>query len=280
MNPLSRLPNVRHVALDLDGTLYRDDTLFPWSAPFLAALERLGIGRSFVTNNSSRSRRQYREHLSAMGVEARTSDIHSSSQAAVELLREDYPEVRRLFVLGTPGLREELAEEGFSTGDDDAHEGEPQAVLVGFDRTLTYERLCRAAYWISRGLPFLATHVDRVCPTDAPTVLVDCGALCACLEAATGRAPRVAPGKPDPRVLASIARAQSLEPGQVAMVGDRLYTDVRMARAAGALAVLVLSGEATREDAARSSEPPDLVVEHLGELGELLEQSRRADGGG
>ena len=148
----------------------------------------------------------------------------------------------------------------------------PQAVVVGFDTTITYERLCRAAYFIAQGLPFLATHPDLVCPTDEPTVLVDCGSLCACLTAATGRAPQVF-GKPSPVILQSLAGHLGLPVESMAMVGDRLYTDVAMARAAGATGVLVLSGEATAEAAAQSPHTPDLIVNDVGELAALFKQA-------
>ena len=105
-------------------------------------------------------------------------------------------------------------------------------MVVGFDTTLTYERLCRAAYWIAAGRPFLATHPDLVFPTDEPTVLVDCGAVCACLTAATGRAPVVL-GKPDPSMLLELCGRHGLERDRVAMVGDRVYTDMAMAQRAG-----------------------------------------------
>jgi NagD protein len=148
----------------------------------------------------------------------------------------------------------------------------PEAVVVGFDTTLSYDRLCRAAYWIERGLPFVATHPDLVCPTDEPTVLVDCGSICACLSAATGRKPVVL-GKPDPNILLELCARHCLQPRQVAMVGDRIYTDMAMAERAGTWAVLVLSGEATAADAAALSPPPDLVVGDVGELGQLMAEA-------
>jgi NagD protein len=146
-------------------------------------------------------------------------------------------------------------------------------VIVGFDTTLTYERLCNAAYWISQGLPYIATHPDLVCPTDEPTVMVDCGSICACLNAATGRQPLVL-GKPDPAILLALAARQGIAPGEIAMVGDRIYTDMAMAQQAGAMAVLVLSGEATAEQAAAMEQPPDLMVADVGELGKQIEQAR------
>ena len=166
---------------------------------------------------------------------------------------------------------------GFALTADSAKD-EPDAVVAGFDTELTFARLCRTAYWISQGKPFVATHPDRICPTDQPTVLVDCGAVCAALERAVGRGPDVVLGKPDPRMLRGILGRHALAPEELAMVGDRLYTDMAMARKAGALGVLVLTGETTRAAAARHSPPPDLVVSGLAELGEHLRAARRERG--
>jgi NagD protein len=161
-----------------------------------------------------------------------------------------------------------MEQAGFQVGWD-----RPQAVVVGFDTTLDYERLCRAAYWIAQDVPFIATHPDLICPTDEPTVLVDCGAICECLKAATGRQPVVL-GKPDPSILRTIAERHLLRAEDVAMVGDRLYTDIAMARAAGALPVLVLTGEATASEAQALPPGPLLIVENVGELGNLLSEAQ------
>src|SRR5690606_3886450 len=118
--------------------------------------------------------------------------------------------------------------------------------------------------------PFIATHPDFTCPTDEETVLVDCGSICAALTAATRREPDKVLGKPDPLMLQGLLKRHGLEPGQLAMVGDRLMTDIAMARGAGALGVLVLTGEATAEDAAASSLKPDLIVPSIREFGALL----------
>jgi ribonucleotide monophosphatase NagD (HAD superfamily) len=147
--------------------------------------------------------------------------------------------------------------------------------VVGFDTELVYARLCRTAYWISQGKPFIATHPDRICPTDQPTVLVDCGAVCAALEKAAGRAPDVVLGKPDPCMLRGILHRHALKAEELAMVGDRLYTDMAMARKAGALGVLVLTGETTRAAAERHAPPPDLILSGLAELGERLQAAKQ-----
>jgi HAD superfamily hydrolase (TIGR01450 family) len=268
---MPELAEIRHVVLDMDGTIYLGHTLLPDSLPFLASLRRLGIGYSFLTNNCSRSRREYVSHLREIGIEANPETIWTSAHATIHYLRSSLPGTRRLFVLGTSGLNEDLRADGFQVVDD-----RPDAVIVGFDTGLSYDGLCRTAYWISRQLPYVATHPDRVCPTDQPTVLPDCAAICALLETATGRKPDAIPGKPNPKMLEAVFAQQGLTPHEVALVGDRLYTDIRMARDAGAVAVLTLTGETKRldVDACPQSQRPDIVVTDLGEFGQLLKSVR------
>src|SRR5438874_2506604 len=160
---METLAHIRHLALDLDGTLYLGSRCFDSTLPFLATVRELGVGRTFFTNNSSKSTRQYVEHLSAFDIACDEGDIFSSTLCTIESLRSERPEIRRAFVLGTPALREEFQQAGFRPAGEEAGD-EPDAVIVGFDTTLSYDRLCRAAWWIGRGTPFIATHPDRVCP--------------------------------------------------------------------------------------------------------------------
>ena len=263
------LRKIRHVVLDMDGTIYSGASLFETTIPFLALLENLGIGHTFLTNNPSKSTAEYLAHLSGMRIRATAEELYTSTQATIDFLKKKWPQVRRLFVLGTPGLREELEAAGFTLTADNPEDC-PDAVLVGFDKTLTYARLCRAAWWIKQGRPYFATNPDRVCPTDQPTVLVDCGSLTAALETATGIAPRAVLGKPDPAMLQGIMRRHALEPENLAMVGDRLYTDMAMARHTGVLGVLVLTGEARAAEVEHHHFKPDLMVPTLAEFGDLL----------
>lgn len=271
---LARLRRIRHVALDMDGTIYKGGTLFPCTRPFLAGLRGLGVGHSFLTNNPSKSSADYLAHLRKLGLEASADELYTTAQATIDHLRLHHPAIRRLFVLGTPSMLSQFEAAGFALAADDPRD-EPDAVVVGFDLTLTYARLCRAAWWVQQGKPYFATNPDRVCPTDQPTVLVDCGAMCALIEHATGRAPDLVLGKPDPAMLRGITERRGLAAGEVAMVGDRIYTDIAMAHRAGALGVLVLTGEATAADAARAEPPPHLVVPSLAEFGEMLHAARR-----
>ncbi len=151
----------------------------------------------------------------------------------------------------------------------------PDCLVVAFDTTLTYPKLCHASWLAAEGIPYIATNPDRVCPTDLKTVLVDCGSLCACIEHATGRRPDAVIGKPNPDMLSGICFREGLKPEEVAMCGDRIYTDVATARNAGSLGVLVLSGETTLETAMKSDPQPDITAESIAEFCELLKEARK-----
>ncbi len=264
------LKRVRHVVLDMDGTLYSGSRLFAQTVPFLDGLRSLEIGYTFLTNNTSRSKADYVKKLHGLGIEAREAEIYTPAESTISYLHSCLPHAKALALVGTPSLAQEFVDAGFQVNWD-----APDAVVVGFDTTLTYERLCRAAYWIRTGLPFLATHPDFVCPTDEPTVLVDCGSLCACLTAATGHQPVVF-GKPNPSILNELRDRLHLASDQMLMVGDRVYTDMKMAREAGIPAALVLTGETTAAQAAGLSHQPDLIVADIGNLGKLMADARGA----
>lgn len=270
----ARLRRIRHIALDMDGTLYLGSRLFPFTKGFLATLRDLGIGYSFLTNNPTRSVADYLQKLAGMGIEATEENMYTTSLAAIDYIKKTWPEARRLFILGTPSMVTQFEKAGFEAAADDPAD-RPDALVVAFDTTLTYDRLCRAAWWASQGIPYVATNPDRVCPTEKETVLVDCGSIQKCIEHATGRAADIVLGKPDPTMLQGIMDKHGLRPDELAMVGDRVYTDTLSAHNAGALGVLVLSGETTREVGESAPIPPDMIVENVGELGALLAESRR-----
>ncbi len=264
-----RLRQLTHIALDMDGTIYNGDTLLDCTLPFLEQLRQLDVRYSFVTNNPSKGVPDYLKKLREMGLSASADQLYTSAMATIDLLHRDHPQARHLFVLGTPSMLNEFATAGFTFSADDPDD-EPDAVVIGFDLTLDYPKICRAAWWMAQGKLCIATNPDRVCPTDQRTILVDCGAICAMLESATGRVPDKVMGKPDPSMLRGIVDRFSISTSQIAMVGDRIYTDILMAERAGALGVLVLTGECSRQDAEQAARAPDLVVPSLKEFGELL----------
>ncbi|MBQ0122519.1 MAG: HAD-IIA family hydrolase [Bacteroidales bacterium] len=267
-----RLAGIKHVALDMDGTIYLGNNIFPFTIPFLKGLSETGISYSFLTNNPTKSIGDYLAKLSRMGISADESEMYTTVIASIDYIRAHHPLVKKLFILGTPSMTEQFLQAGFEAATDSADDV-PDMVVVSFDMTLQYSRLCRASWWVKQGIPYLATNPDKVCPTDSPTVLVDCGSICKCIEWATGRKPDITMGKPDPEMLRGIMHQRGLEAGQIAMVGDRIYTDIAMAQNAGAFSVLVLSGETTLEVALESPNPPDLIVENIGELGALLTET-------
>ena len=269
----ARLRGIRHVALDMDGTIYMGMSLFDYTKPFLARLKRMGITYSFLTNNPSTSIADYLKKLAGMGIEATADEMYTTALATIDYLKTHLPAARRLFILGTHSMTSEFVKAGFEVAEDSADD-RPDAVVVAFDKTLSYARLCRAAWWIQQGLPYVATNPDRVCPTDEPTVLVDCGSICKCLEHATSRQPDITLGKPDPNMLSGIMQRYGLRADEIAMVGDRIYTDVQMAFNAGAFGVLVLSGETTLDIVAEAPRKPDLTADNIAVLGDLLENSK------
>lgn len=272
---MRRLGRIRHVALDMDGTIYMGGSLFPYTKGFLAGLREQGIGYSFLTNNPSKSIADYLDRLASMGIEATREEMYTTALATIDYLREHHPQARRLFLLGTPSMISEFEAAGYVSTADSA-EDRPDAVVVAFDMTLVYGRLCRAAWWVQQGLPYIATNPDRVCPTNLPTVLVDCGSICAAIEHATGRRPDITLGKPDPNMLTGILTRHGLRPDEIAMVGDRIYTDIEMAHNAGATGVLVLSGETTLSTAETAARQPHLIAEHIGVLGRLIREAHGA----
>lgn len=268
------LAAIRHVVLDMDGTIYSGNTLFPYTREAFEIFEQLGISYTYLTNNSSRSAKDYLDKIRGLGLKGNEDNIFTSSLATLAYLKKRYPDVRSLLLLGTESLKREFREAGYRLVSEE-DDREPDMVVVAFDMSLSYRPLCRAAWWIKQGKPYIATHPDLICPTDQPTVLVDCGAICDCLASVTGRRPDRIPGKPDRAMIDGIIEKHELRPEEVAMVGDRLYTDLEMARRAGVVGVLVLSGEATLEDLQKSVLDPEVVVDDILVLARCLQRSRK-----
>lgn len=263
---VNELKNIRHVVMDMDGTIYHGSQLFPTTIPFLDRLRDLGIGYTFLTNNSSRSTDVYLKHLLDFGISVPREAMLSSTGNTVDYLKRYLPEAKRLFMLGTDSFREEMKSFGFT---DVAMDEEPQAVVTAFDTGLLYERLCKAAWWIKHDKPWIATHCDLECPTELPTTLVDCGSVTACLTAVSGRQPVVL-GKPNAAMMETILCAHGLRPEEVIMCGDRPYTDIQLAVNSGTFSALI----APAPPATPAKPEATWTIPHLEVLGEALSESR------
>lgn len=272
---MERCRKIKHVALDMDGTIYMGSTLFPYTHKFLDTLTENGITYSFLTNNPTKSHKDYLIKLDKLGIKATDEQMYTSSLATIDYIKQHHPTAKRLFTLGTPSMQEEFIKAGFELCEDDPND-RPDVLVVAFDTTLVYSRLCRATWWASKlDIPYIATNPDWVCPTDQEVILVDCGSLCKAIEGACKRQPDVVIGKPNPNMLLCIRDKMGLQSDEIAMAGDRIYTDVATAQNAGSLGVLVLSGETTLETALANDPHPDITALNVMEFANLLVEARK-----
>ena len=253
-----RLSTKKVFFVDLDGTVYLGDRPILGAVEWIGAQRAAGVRCFFLSNNSSRSKKDYVSKLSRLGIPATESDIVLSTDGVIEYLHRRG--LRNVFVLGTGALRRSLEEAAIGV-----NQGTIECVVVGYDTELTYEKLARAALLLQKGVEFVSTHRDIVCPTpDGP--IPDVGSLLALLETATGRRPSAVFGKPHPEMIAHVLRSQGVGPDDIAIIGDRLYTDFAMAEQVGCDFVLVLSGETRREDVEGRDAQPALIVPSVADI--------------
>ena len=252
------LDGIEAVFLDLDGTIYLGDSLIEGSSQFLLRLEEKGIMRFFLSNNSSKSVDQYLQKLRGMGIVSEEGEILLSSHDLISWLTNRG--VTDTYLVGTQGLRDMLENGGITTTSDT-----PEYVVLGYDTEINYEKLATASIHLHNGIPMVASHPDMVCPSPDGG-LPDTGAYMTLFEATTGVRPEHVCGKPNRGMILHKIEQLGLDPGNCAMVGDRLYTDMEMAERAGVHGILVLSGEATMDDLEGSNLNPSLVVDSVASL--------------
>ena len=253
------LKRTRLFVLDMDGTFYLGERILPGAAEFLQAVKAAGKEYLFFTNNSSRSADVYARKLARMGVDMRYRDVISSAHAAAHYLLRTFPG-QAGYLMGNPMLREELEGMGLRFTEEN-----PSYVLAAFDTTLDYARLCRVCDLVRAGLPYIATHPDFNCPTETGFI-PDLGAMMALIEASTGRKADLILGKPFGGIVEEALMRTGFGLHELAMVGDRLYTDVATGVNHGMTGILVLSGEATMADVAASEVKPDLIFGRLADM--------------
>jgi HAD superfamily hydrolase (TIGR01450 family) len=261
-------------AFDLDGTVYLDDELLPGSARLLAALRDLDRRVAFVSNNPTRTPRQYVDKLTGLGVAVSEDEVINTVVTTVDWVLAQCPQAR-VFAIAEEPLRQALAQAGVRLSEDPA---EIDLVISSFDRSLDYRKLQIAfdALWRRPQTRLVATNPDPYCPT-AHGGQPDAAAVTAALEACTGRRCELHFGKPGRPMMDTVTRRLGLAPERCVMAGDRLYTDLAGAETAGMAGAVVLTGETDDQALAQcaAEERPDFVLARIDELLPASEWQRR-----
>jgi len=250
---------IKGLILDMDGVLWRDQEAIGDLPAIFREINRRGWLVSLATNNATRTAVQFAEKLAGFGVNLDSKQIVNSSQATAEYLRRRHPQGGPVYVVGEQGLLSELAARGFLPSEE-----QPLAVVVGLDRTITYEKLKKASLFIRAGTPFIATNPDKTYPTpegQAPGA----GTFVAAVAAASDGDPVII-GKPEPEMYRLALLRMGLEPAQVLVVGDRLETDIVGAQQLGCYTAVVLSGVSSPEQVAAWQPAPDFIAKDLSSL--------------
>lgn len=253
------LKNITCFALDMDGTIYLGEKWIDGAKDFLKAVERAGKRYVFLTNNSSKNPQAYIEKLGRMGLDVDESRIVTSGQATIAYLKQNFSG-KKVYLLGNELLKEQFLEEGILLD-----EKAPEVVVVGFDTTLTYAKMCRVCDLVREGLPYISTHPDYNCPTETGFI-PDAGAIHAFIHASAFRYPDHIIGKPNGDIMDYLASREGVLKSETAMVGDRLYTDVAAGVNNGYTGILVLSGEACMKDVETSEVMPHLIFSSVKEM--------------
>ena len=257
---MSLLPNTKGLILDMDGVLWKGDTPIGDLPAIFACIASLGLKVVFATNNGTRSPQQYVERLAGYGVRIEAWQVVTSSLGAARLLEQQFPQGGPIFAIGEQGLFEALREKRFEplTADDAP---DAQAVVMGIDRQINFEKMREAALLVRNGKPFYATNPDKTFPTPRGEI-PGAGAWISVIITASGVEPVYA-GKPYPAIIEMALERLNLPRKETLVVGDRLETDIAAGQAAGCPCALVLSGVSTREQAETWQPRIDVIAESL-----------------
>lgn len=242
---------------DLDGTIYLENELFQGVLDLINRLQKAEKKFYFLSNNSSKSTRDYLKKLKRLGLPISLENIILSQHPTMRYLKDNG--FQRIFLLGTASLKKEFTDNGFILTDKD-----PQILVLAFDQELTYQRLVRASELLFENVPYIATHLDDRCPVQ-DNYIPDAGGIAALLEKTTIRTPKVF-GKPSKEMILFKLREIHEDPSHAIMFGDRLYTDIKMGIAAGIETCCVLSGETTLETIKSSDTKPTYIINGIWEL--------------
>ncbi len=264
---MTKIKDINCFLLDMDGTIYLSNKLIDKAVEFIELLDEQGKDYVFFTNNSSKNTSDYKKKLENFGLSVPVEKIVNSGQVTANYVKNK-KEGAKVYPLGTPSLEQELLDAGLELAKDKNEDID--FVVLGFDKTLEYKKLWDAHDLILDGVEYIATNPDYVCPLEGGKSMPDCGSMISLLETSTGKTPLVV-GKPNTLMIDYVSDTLGVKKDRMAMVGDRLYTDIQMAIDADITSILVLSGESTEETLKESPQNPDYVFESVADIKAELE---------
>lgn len=253
-----KLEDIDNILLDLDGTVYVGNRVVNGVAQVIRKLREKGKNIYFFSNNSSKTKPEYVARLAKLGIDAKESQIVLSTDGLIDYLKRE--KVENIHVLGTNAFKKVLLDEGFRIDSD-----RPEYVVLGYDTELEYGKLSTVCRYINDGVDMLATHCDVFCPTEHGPV-PDIGAVIEMLKATTGKVPVKVFGKPNAAMIEPLIREFMLDPRRTMIVGDRLHTDIRMAKNFKSYGMLVLTGDTSRDQVESAEDQPDFILNSIGDL--------------
>lgn len=263
---MSNLKDIKCFLLDMDGTFCLGNKIIDGSLEFIKNLEVQGKDYIFLTNNSSKNKFEYKKKFENMGCYTTEEKVFTSGEATTIYLNNLKPK-SKIFLMGTKYLEEEFENAGFELIK--SRDDNPDYVVLGFDTTLTYEKLWIACDYIRDGVEYIATHPDYNCPLEGGKFMPDAGSIIDLITASTNKKPYVV-GKPNPTIIDSICNKYGYKKEEIAIVGDRLYTDIKTGINSGITSILVLSGETDMSDYNKSNIKATYVFDSLKEIDKVL----------
>ena len=259
------LNSIRHFIFDVDGTLLLGKQSLPYASEVIELLKEKQLDFTILSNNSSYSIEENLARLeSVLEVELKPEHLYTSTHATIDYLLKN--QITSCYIIGTPGMINDLEEKGIKNNFE-----KPQAIILGFDKTLNYEKIQKTALLLQNEeqIPFFATHPDDTCPTEKGDI-PDVGSFLKMFEQATGRTADIIFGKPNEIILKLCLSKSNVDFSEVLVIGDRLETDIKMANFVGIKSVIVLTGETMLEDLKKHTTTPTKIWKNLEELYNFL----------
>lgn len=258
---------IKALIIDMDGVIWKADAPIGDLAVTFTRIRERGIKFVFATNNGTRTSQQYVSRLKGLGVDVEPWQVITSAQAAAHGLAQKFPRGTKVFMIGEDGVRLALEEKGFEILSVE-NAPEAQAVVMGIDRQINFQKMAEATLLVRKGIPFYVTNPDKTFPTPRGEI-PGAGAWYSIVVTATGVEPTVA-GKPFPFLMELSLEKLGTTKSETLVVGDRLETDIAAGQAVGCPTALVLSGVSTKEEANLWRPQVDFIVADLASLIQVI----------